>query len=316
MNTIPLTFNCRSVNYSVLGGKVNPSPLVPVTCILFNRKTSLLREETFENIVARGFEKVICIEEGTGGFSKTNLSKLFPSVYFITALENVTVGDMLNIAVSETSSPYMLILPVELASGKFAFNMQTVERFAEKNIFCTVPHLYTSSLHGIPVNFTPESVKSVFNVTSSASAADGVPTLYAADYAGLYNRDRFIHLGGFDYTISSLYWQKLDFYMRAWLWGEKITVSSGFDLSYQGSIPDEDKTSDLSYLRFYLKNLAPVFKVDHGYIPRLSFLPFKLRSSCGLNESLRQFRDACRWTEENKYRFKTDAAGLIKEWGN
>ena len=64
-----------------------------------------------------------------------------------------------------------------------------------------------------------------------------------------------------------------------------------------------------------IKNLAPVFKIDHGYIPPLSFLSFKRRSSCGLSEAFRQFSDARQWIKKNQYRFKTDAARLIQNWG-
>ncbi|MBP5251245.1 MAG: hypothetical protein J6Z17_02410 [Treponema sp.] len=315
MNTIPLTFNRRNINFAGLGGREPLKSTMPVTCIVLNRTPALLRQRTFESLVKCGFEKIISIGKNSGSFGTETLSRKFPQVNFITVLEEVTSGDMLNIAVSETSSPYVLILPQELTAGKISFNAQMAERFIQKKQFCIVPHLYTSSLQGLPVSFSPASQKSVFTVNSATSSADSSPTLYAADYAGFYDRDRFIHLGGFDYTITSDYWQKLDFFMRSWLWGEKTSVSSAFEFSYADEIPQDDRTSNLSYLRFYLKNLAPVFRVDHGYIPKHSFIRFKFRSGCGLSEALRQFKDARRWTEENQYRFKTDAASLIQNWG-
>ena len=80
-------------------------------------------------------------------------------------------------------------------------------------------------------------------------------------------------------------------------------------------LEEENLTVDISYLRFYLKNLLPAFLSDHAKIPWISYFAFKLKSSCGFVESMRQFKDAMRWTKENQYRFKTDAVALIENWG-
>ena len=103
--------------------------------------------------------------------------------------------------------------------------------------------------------------------------------------------------------------------MRAWLWGEKCSLSSAFVLIYDMLPSIVDTTADRSYLRFYLKNLAPVYDVDHAVIPKISFFSYKRHASLGLHEAIRSFSEARAWTEKNKYRFKTDAALLIENWG-
>lgn len=315
MSTIPSTFNQHIINYTTLEGNAQLKSTMNVTCIVFNRASSPFRQKTFESLISRGFEKIISVEQNTGSFNTEALSRQFPQVTFLIAQDSVSTGDMINLAVNETKSPYMLIVPQELACGRMVFTSQMAKKYMEKDQFCIVPHLYSSSMQALPVNFTPVTERSVFKIESSISSSDSEPTLYAADYAGFYNREKFIQTGGFDYTIRSSYWQKIDLYMRAWLWGERVTVSSGFEMSYSDIVPDDDMTTDLSSLRFYLKNLAPVYKIDHGYIPSLSFISFNRRSSCGLRESLRQFSGARKWTQKNQYRFKTDAAHLIQEWG-
>ncbi len=123
-----------------------------------------------------------------------------------------------------------------------------------------------------------------------------------------------MQLGGFDYTITSPYWQNLDMSFRAWLWGEKISVSTAFQIAYAQEIPVEDRTSDVSQIRFYLKNLIPRFKSDHGSVPFSAFFIYLMHSSCGFFEARRQFTEARRWILKNQYRFHTDALELIKKW--
>ena len=162
----------------------------------------------------------------------------------------------------------------------------------------------------------PHVQKGMLKIESVSNMLDNTPTLYPYDFLGLYNRQKFIQLGGFDYTIESPYWQNLDLALRAWLWGENIRITTTFGLSYLENAPVEDATSNLSQFRFYLKNLAPQFKLDHGEIPVSTLFRMIPRSACGLVETINQFKDARRWVEMNQYRFKTDTSNLILNWGS
>ena len=102
--------------------------------------------------------------------------------------------------------------------------------------------------------------------------------------------------------------------MRAWLWGEEIKIFPSFKISYSGEAPILDSTRSLSYIKFYIKNLLPKFKEDHGYVSNLSFFRYALHSTSGFLETISQFKQARRWVGLNKYRFKTDAKSLIENW--
>jgi len=315
MNTIPSIFNQRLINHTVLGGKDSVKKDSDVTCILLNRTGSHYRNVVLENLSNKKFHQIISIENNNDSTSAENLSHRFPAVKFILTQEEVTPGDMVNIGMAEATTKYVMILYDDLCTDKLIFTNSLIDRFKEMNQFCVVPRLSSSSQVPLPVRFAPAVNKSVFKVESSLIITDNAPTLYAADWVGFYDREKFIQTGGADYTILSPYWQKLDLFLRAWLWGEKVTLSTSFALSYSDEIPEENRTVDISYLRFYLKNLAPVFLSDHAYIPRTSFFAYQLRSKCGLPTALNHFKAARNWTEENKYRFTTDAASLIQAWG-
>jgi len=288
---------------------------MPVDCIVLNRTDRTSRSRVFDNLIYRGFNSIISVERGSNRFATANASSLYPSVRFVVALEDVTAGDMLNLGMSMATAPYVLVLQDDMCMDDILFNPQLAKKLIALNDFCVCPRLTTSTFQSIPVRFFPTAEKSVFTVASSLSIQEGDVTLYPADLAGFYDRNKYIQLGGADYTISSAYWQKVDLFCRAWLWGERVSVQTSFSFSYSGDVPEENQTVDSSYLRFYIKNLLPVFKNDHAEIPLSSFFAFRARRSCSFRDALELFGLARKWTEKNKYRFKKDAATLIQDWG-
>lgn len=317
MNTIPTTFNERLINRTILGGKRNSSQAkMKVSVILINSSGSHLRIQNLENLQKCGFEKIISMELNPSSYNLEEFVNRFPGVKFIVPQEKVTDGDLINIGMEETDSDYVLVLRDTIAISNFVLLPNTAQKLMEKSVFCSVPRLSLDKNQFLSTNFIPAFGKGRLKVESVETIADGIPTLYPLDYIGLYNRKKFIQLGGFDYTIESAYWQNLDLAFRAWLWGEKILLTSTFSLSYLENPPVEDATSNLGQFRFYLKNLTPVFKLDHGELPSSALFRLLRHSPCGTVETIRQFNDAKDWVKKNQYRFKTDATQLISDWGN
>ncbi|WP_407396571.1 hypothetical protein [Treponema sp.] len=316
MNIIPSIFNEHKISYTVFGGTEDaPKITIPnVTCVVLSRNGRQYRQVVIEKLLGKGFAKIISVNQKSEQLAIEQLAHHFPTVEFIVALEDVPQGELLNIAFSEAKTEYVLVIQEEMCGENFIFNSSLAEKFIAMNQFCVAPRLVSDSGHRIPVVFRPDANRGKFKVDEETSVLDNQATLYCYDYAGFYNRETFCLLGGFDYTITSEYWQKLDFFMRAWLWGETISVSNVLELSYSESVPEEDRTVELSYLRFYLKNILPSFVSDHAKISRSSFFRFKIGSTCGFVESWVQFKDAIRWTADNQYRFKTDAVTLIENW--
>jgi len=315
MNTIPLIFNERQINRTVIGGRSKPSDVtMDVSVILLNSSGSHFRTQTLETLVKCGFASIISVEPDSGNFNIEEISRRMPSVKFIIPLEKVTDGDMINIGMSEAQSSYVLVLRDSLYIPPGILQPRLVEHLTAGRQYCVVPRLLDNAKNALPVQFSPSALRGHLEILQSSVVTDGMHTLYPFDYIGLYNRMKFIQLGGFDYTIESAYYQNLDLALRAWLWGDETSLSTMFLLSYSESVPIEDTTADLTYLHFYLKNLLPRMRLDHGTIPDASFIPFLFHSSCGFFETLRQFKDAQRWVHTNKFRFQTDIQHLIENW--
>lgn len=316
MNSIPIIFNEHQINRTVLGGAQNSlDSKMPVSVILLNSGGNHSRIQNLENLENCGFEKIISMETNSENYNFEDFVKQFPSVKFIIPHEEATDGELINIGMQEVESDYVLVLRDTIQITNVILKSNVAQKLVEKNNCCYVPRIYIDKNQPVIVNFLPSVNKGVFSVDVSENIYEDCPTLFPLDYIGLYNRKKFIQLGGFDYTIKSPYWQNLDFSFRAWLWGEKISITTSFNLSYSLEEPLANITSDVYQFRFYLKNLLPVFKFDHGEITITSIFRTLFRSSCGFIETIRQFNDARNWVKKNQYRFKRDGVDLLVNWG-
>lgn len=315
MNTIPLTFNEDQVNTAVLGGiKGERESNLDVSIILLNTHGSHLKMQVFEEFAKCGFKSVVSVEPDSGNFSLEEISRKYPFVKFIMPLEKINIGQMINSAVKEIDSEYFFVIKDCFYIQQGFITKALVENMMERKKYCVVPRLVNMEKEGIPQIKVPSAKKSRFVVESRTMVSDGMKTLYPVDFTGLYNTQKFLQLGGFDYTIDSPYWQNLDLGLRAWLWGEETVLTTNFQLSYIDEITPENKTPNLDSLRCFLKNELPKFKNDHGYASRWAFWWFLYNSSCGFMEALRQFNDAFKWIYTNRYRYQKDLKMLIEEW--
>lgn len=325
MNTIPLIFNERKINLTRLGGKESVKGAMDVSVVMLCSDDSMEETEALspsrehrvyalEQLQKCPFASIVCVETDAKSFNMEDISRRFPSVKFIMPLESVTTGDMINVAMAEVASRYVLVLRDTIKVGQNVMQPHFFERLTSGNPYCVAPRLIDSKQEAIPTQFVPEAEHGHFSVAVSSLIRDGMSTLYPFDFIGLYNREKFMHLGGFDYTIASPYYQNLDLAMRSWLWGEKTVLSTSLLLSYSDDRPIDDTTTDTTYLHFYLKNILPRYR-DGGVIATSSFLRFLTHSSLPLFEAFRMFRDARDWVKVNSARFNTDLQHLIEEWG-
>ncbi|MCR4579939.1 MAG: hypothetical protein K5681_06295 [Treponema sp.] len=315
MNSIPLTFDEHQIKRTVIGGSVNTAAdCLNISVILLNTSGSHLKTHVFENLLECKFQSIVSVEHEAGNFSLDDMSKKFPSIKFIIPLEKTSDGELINIAMSEINSDYVLVLRDSLNIPVSTILPHLAENLTENGNYCIVPRLFDSAKNELPCSFVPAYSKGHFSIESSTAISDGAKTLYPFDYIGLYNRAKFIQMGGFDWTITAPYWQILDLSMRSWLFGEKTLLTSKLQFNYIEEPPVEDRTSTLSYLRYYLKNELPRIRFGQGIIKKRSFFTFFMRSSCGILEAQRQFMAARYWVAKNKYKFNMDLQKLIETW--
>jgi hypothetical protein len=267
-------------------------------------------------LLKNGFESIISIERGSDNYHIEDLSRRFPAVKFIIPHEEISVGEMINAAVSEIESEYFFVFRDTLKITPSIITPRFFDLPVKLAVLCIAPRLLSSALRPLPVRFLPAIKKKHFAVDISPVVSDGKKTLFPSDFMGLYNRRKFVALGGYDHTITAPYWQNLDFSLRAWLWGETIALTTRIQIAYDTDPPEADTSPNASYLRFYLKNIAPVVKTDYGYIPGGAFFSYRKRSRCGFFDAKQQFNDGRHWVEANKFRYMHDITSLCASWGD
>ena len=315
MNTISLTFDEHQINRTVIGGKNNNSPdALNISVIILNSRGSHFKTPLFQNLLECNFASIVSIENDAVNYSIDEVSKRFPEIKFIIPLEKATDGDMINMAMDEVSSDYVLVIRDTLCIPSGIILSRLAEHLTKNGIYCVVQRLQDNNKNAMFSQFSPFAERSHFKIDKSLTVRDGMKTLYPFDYIALYNRKKFIRLGGFDYSITNAYWQNLDLAIRSWLFGEETKVTTALQFTYDVEPPVEDKTVNIDYLKYYLKNEMPRVKNEMGIIKGIYFIRFFFNSSCGYLEARRLFKDAKSWVKKNRFKFKMDLRQLIEEW--
>jgi hypothetical protein len=327
MSTIPTIFNETLPSYTAVGGKDREAS-TGLSAVLLNRSGRYPRRTLFQELEKTGFDYVISIESSPERYDVEELSGRFPFVRFILPRESISPGEQINLAASELSSPLFFVLwnDLRIIAGGGAGRMAERLTFTpeeqkkggdEKSPYkrlCTVPAIQNSRFETLPTLIAPAVFKNRVKTLLFSPLEDGQPSLYPFDGVGIYDRERFIRLGGFDGTLKNTHWQFMDFGFRSWLWGEEIRSTQMVKISYDGEAPAADSTAEASYRRFYLKNLAPVFRGDYAHLPLRRFPAYVFRSGEDLFAAWEDFSAGRRWVNLNRYRWKSDARTITDRW--
>ena len=346
MSGIPTTFNEGLPSYTVIGGKERlgrrgvsavllcPEPVLKTNDNVRDADGNTVgktvgktdRAAVYRRLAECGFDFVVSLEAATAGADAAafagadganigELAAAFPFVSFILLKERLNIGQQINLAATETREPFFLVL-------RRGYQMLPVPPgglvTAEKPL-CTAPFIYDRGRTALPVGAAPAlstgKRRSGFR-TERTAPRDGGKTLFPVGGMGLYHRERFIRLGGFDGTIETEYWQLMDFGLRCHAWGETILCDKTLKFISDRDIPPYNIEFDRHYRRFYLKNLSPVFRFDAAHLPLRRFPHFLIKSGLAPTSAWDEFAQARAWVSKNTYRWKLDSRTLVENWAH
>jgi hypothetical protein len=312
MNTIPTIFNGALPAYTAVGGRerLGSSGL---QAVLLNRSGRYPRRALFQELEKTGFDYIISVESTSERYDVEELSVRFPFVRFILIQDDLSPGELINLAAGELGGPLFFVLwnNMKFIAGGSA------GRMAERNFsrrLCTLPVMQNLRFEALPTLASPALFKNTVTTRLAVPQREGQSGLYPFDGVGIYDRDRFLRLGGFDGALKNFHWQLMDFGFRARLWGEEIASTQLVKLSYDGEVPREDISPEENYRRFYLKNLAPVWRNGIAHLPWRRFLRYFFRSGEDLFTAWGEFSGIRRWVSENASRFTCDARAVADSW--
>lgn len=316
MSTIPTIFKDSQLSYTVVGGD-RKAASTGMSAVLLNRGGRYLRRSVFHDFEKSGFDYVVSVEGPSESYDVEELSLRYPFVKFILLKNHASPGEQINIAASEIKTPLFFVLRNDVRLMKSGGAARIAERLfstAQTPRLCTVPVVQNARFETLPTLIAPAFYKGSVKTIPFVPAHEGLPSLYPFDGVGIYEKNRFIQLGGFDATLTVPYWQYMDFGFRSHLWGEQITSTQLVKVMYEGELPAEDISIDENYIRFFLKNLAPVFRGDSAHIPLRRFPSYLFKSGQGFLKAWDSFREGRRWVYTNRYRFNSDARSLTELW--
>ena len=291
-------------SYTIIGGeKSNITPhTIPWTLLILNRGRTALQASQLP------FAEVIAIESGS-----RRRREPIPTIKSLITDTAVNPGEQINIGISAASYPFVAVIWNDMQL-KTLFSPQFIREVEESGAVCSVPMLYSHRGDLIPSIPTPASSMRTVKTIPMTAIETGTAALYPFDYAGVYNKKLFQHVGGYDPEINSGFWQKMDFGFRSWLWGEKIVLNASLRIYYTCDFQQDDQTIDQSYRRFYLRNLAVRIKDSLAYLPKSGIFSYIFRSGEGPMVALSEYREAAAWVDHNSTRFIQSGRTLVEGW--
>jgi hypothetical protein len=303
--------------YTVVGGQKEDRILKyssKFSILLLNRGGKFYRDDFLDDISSLDFAEILCMDGPGTSYDFDVRTKKYPRVKFLLLKDEMTIGEKINLGINEARARFILVIWSDMKIHNSLNLNRIVQKTETDNTICMVPLLKTRKMEQIPSMHLPIIVKRKFKVMPWNMIKDSMKSLYPFDYCGIYNKEKFTLLKGFDSKINNPYWQKLDFGFRSYMWGEKITGNTSFLISYINDEIFENNTPDASYKLFYLKNIAVKYKKSKGRLPLLRYFKYMLSSDTGPISSLKEFLLTRDWVKGNANRFKMDSRSVISTW--
>lgn len=207
--------------------------------------------------------EVLVVDNGSVDGTKEYLSATYPKVLVISLDENYGFGPATNIGVQRTSAPLVVMLNDDIIVEP-NFLKPMAEHFADDNVFAVAPKMILDgkTVGGRTVaNFR----RGFFNLLVVHDLDEvAANNLLVGGGAGMFRRDYFLSIGGFDSLFWPFYYEDLDICYRAWKRGWKLlaepksiiyhahatTIGKRFSAEYVQAIAERN------FLLFHWKNIS------------------------------------------------------------
>jgi hypothetical protein len=317
MNTTPITFERNDIEYTLIGGPEKTSrPLEPegFSVLLLPRGGKPFRKELFSELFKLNCREIISVEKGSESVKPDDFCPSSTGMHVLRFKGDVTPGDIINIGIKEAVGKFVFVLWSDMIIPSGKISSRVFEKIDERDHFCTVP-VFMEDEKVLPTCSAPLLNKQRdLEVIFHDCTDEENHTLFPSDYCGIYQREKFIALGGFDSKISNPYWQLMDLGFRVALWGDSIPFQEALKISYQGDAPTLDITADRDYGHFFMKTQAIVVKNGSGRLPGYRLFSLLAKSRGNGMEVYREFSLIRSWVRQNRKRFKIDVFSLLTGW--
>ena len=320
MSITPLTSRepAEAGPYTMVGGEAldrGERGRPGLSIVLINRGARPFRGELFEELSKIGVREVISIESVPHPFDLESLSRRHDTLRFMIFARESSLGARIDAAFREVLSDHAFVMHGDMHLSAAGISSRVFSKISERGRVCTVPVFRDDAGETLPTAVGPMRIRGGSLEPQPALPGRGeTPTLIPWDYTGIYRVDKHRRTGGFDPLITEPWWQKLEYGMRCWLWGEEIIIHPALKVDYLEPPIPEDTSRGPGYRRFFLKTLAPRRRGDAGRLSRLQWWAYLRRSRDHAGAAGEDWREIRRWMKGSRYRFRRDAAALADLW--
>ncbi|ASQ29408.1 hypothetical protein CDQ96_03310 [Borrelia miyamotoi] len=313
-------FKSNDYSYTVIQSKNNyvQKSTFGISFVILNRGTKIFREDLFKFLSNFDFiREIISIEKQSNRNSIQFISESYDKLKFILLSDDLNSGEKVNLAMKESICSFVFVLKSDMYLLNPFWIPNILDEIVKKNVLLVGGEFFDKEEAVIPSVFLPTVDKQQkLKVILINSERDYEKTLVTMDYCGLYSKEKFIQLGGFDRRIENEYFQRLDFGLRAIYFGESVHIYRKLRIQYTALNVPENLTKDRSFLIFLLKNYVPIFVGNGVKFSFFRFLKLCLRYRINFFKFGKEFKEIKSETVKNSLRFKGDLKSAIELWEN
>lgn len=192
----------------------------------------------------KGETEIIIVDDGSNDGSVEYIREKFPKVRVILLKKNYGFSFSCNIGAKESNGDMILFLNNDV-EVKDNFIDPLVEILNQKDVFAVTPRIIMNKKKDKIINqglvsaeFKKGFIRGGFANLKKFGIQDDLkvatPTLYACAAAVVYDKNKFLELGGFDEIYTPFFFEDVDVSYRAWRRGWKVLHESKSVVIHQG----------------------------------------------------------------------------------
>ena len=214
-----------------------------------------------KNLIARNLPQVIktapgvqiiIVDDASGDDSCSFIRKNFPKVLLIVNRKNQGFSKTVNTGVGHASADLVLLLNSDV-SPRANFLKPLVEHFSKRsNLFAVAIADYSHENGKIILRGRGGATFNKGFVQHFAAKIKPGKTLWVSGGSGLFDRKKFLELGGFDPVFSPFYWEDIDLSYRA----QKLGLICLFEPRSKVDHYHEEGAIKKNYSQNYVKKVS------------------------------------------------------------